>query len=351
MAAADAVAETSATPGPGTAAESAICVLCKAELPRTILCNLDGDLVCRACAKQASLGTTCYRIKKNRWGGRRVIYRCPQCQGELESALDEAGKEDYCPQCGAAFDVPGRYEKFRGQRLTTAHRPGDSLLQAAPAIRADQLSALPEEIPAGSTSATATGKGKWLAFGASILAMALVSAFVVVYMARGQNSTRPTAKAGTARTNVNKPMAGAQAKAVEAGPAAAKLAATSRAGVEARAVAAKAKATAAPAPSSGSPATKLPPAKAAQSVAPRLLIQLERGVAAAGPLVAGASPLTASLPGFRGLGADVAASMARPNRVEEGSGTYTSASGAQAAATFPRWGAAVKTIVIVTRNI
>jgi|GEM_PF-2215199 len=117
---ASATAEPSATPDPGSASESAICVICKADFPRKSLCSFDGDLVCNACAQHAGLGTASYRTKKMRWSGVRLVYRCPQCQGELESTVDEAGKEDRCPQCGAAFDVPGRYEKLRAGQPATS---------------------------------------------------------------------------------------------------------------------------------------------------------------------------------------------------------------------------------------
>ncbi len=106
-------AKASATSGPGTVGESATCAICAADFPRKMLHNFDGDLVCNSCARKEGLGTTPYRIKKTPLGGSRVSYRCPQCKGELVSALDEVGKEDCCPQCGAVFDVPGRYAALK----------------------------------------------------------------------------------------------------------------------------------------------------------------------------------------------------------------------------------------------
>jgi hypothetical protein len=52
------------------------------------------------------------RIEKNWYffGKPMVIYLCPCCEGELKSPIEDIGKEDTCPECNAAFEVPGTVE-------------------------------------------------------------------------------------------------------------------------------------------------------------------------------------------------------------------------------------------------
>ncbi len=234
-------AKASSTAEPGAASESAICVLCRAEAPKTILCNFDGDLVCHACAKKEGLGTTSYRKKKTRWGGRSIIYRCSQCQGDLESALDEAGKEDHCPQCGAAFDVPGRYEKCRASRPV----PGSG---GTTAVAAPPLGGFAPPPPA-------TSRGRWLTVCASAVAAIMVSTFMVGYVVMKPNATPPQittaagqgggAKAAGATQVAAGPAARAAARAGQAGGVPTKPAEANRAGVTAGVKAAVARAASA----------------------------------------------------------------------------------------------------------
>ncbi len=114
------LAKAPTAPESASSSELATCVMCKADFPGTSLSNFDGDLVCSACARQAELGTKSYRTNKTRRGGARVIYRCPQCKGGLESPLGDAGKEDYCPRCAAPFEVPGRYEAWKAARSSAS---------------------------------------------------------------------------------------------------------------------------------------------------------------------------------------------------------------------------------------
>lgn len=234
-------AKASATAEPGAASESAICVLCRAEVPKTILCNFDGDLVCNACAQHAGLGTASYRKKKTRWGGRSIIYRCAQCQGDLESALDETGKEDYCPQCGTAFEVPGRYENFRAARPTTALKPNGAVPVAAPALG--------DSTPPPHT--TATGMGKWLVVGAGVMVAVLAVVMVAGYLAMKSGTAPPqtepaTATAGRPNAITTQPVTKvAGGKAGAAGVASAAKAAAAGAVARAAATAVQAEAAAA----------------------------------------------------------------------------------------------------------
>lgn len=49
----------------------------------------------------------------NRYSVRRgsVHWECQQCRAPLTAPLADADSTDTCPQCGAAFIVPGRFEK------------------------------------------------------------------------------------------------------------------------------------------------------------------------------------------------------------------------------------------------
>ncbi len=316
-----AAAKASTTPGTGTAGESATCAICRADVPRTTLHNFDGDLVCNACARKEGLGTTPYRIKKTRLGGRTLTYRCPHCQGELESAMDEAGKEDYCPQCGTAFEVPGRYEKFKAARPATTLRPESAVPVAA---RAMSNSATP-------LNAATRGRGKWLAIGALVVAAALFLALMVGYLVLKQSTAPPQAKRAVTQAGVAK-ATGAKVAATESVMIATATPTVNGAG-------GKAGATATPTPHTTSPAVPpLPPSKTARSsVATDLLNQLKAAVKVAAPAVRGPNLVAASLPGFRGLGADTTSSEVESSLTDEGNSSSVTISGTRAASTFPRW--------------
>jgi hypothetical protein len=51
------------------------------------------------------------KIKRRLLGGYVASYHCPHCSSSLNSPLDDAGKSDTCPQCGASFVVPGADER------------------------------------------------------------------------------------------------------------------------------------------------------------------------------------------------------------------------------------------------
>lgn len=323
-----AAAKAPATSGPGAASESAICVVCKADVPRTMLCNCDGDLVCNACAKKEGLGTTPYRIKKTRLVGRSLSYRCPQCQGELESAMDEAGKEDYCPQCGSAFEVPGRYEKFKYARPTTTFSPESAVPVVA---RAMPDSATPLNV-------AARGRGKWITISALVVAAALFLTLVVGYVVLKPNTTPSRAKPAITPAHMVK-AAGAKVTATgSAVIATVKPTASGPGG--------KAGATVTPTPHTTAPEpAPLPPRRTAgPSVATDLLNQLRAAVKVAAPAVGGPNPVAAALPGFRGLSADTTSSEAESTLTDDGISSHVTISGAQAASTLPRWHAEMATI-------
>lgn len=50
------------------------------------------------------------RIHKPWFRSPVVIYECPHCGSSLRSPVPEIGIEDYCPQCGGGFVVPGKEE-------------------------------------------------------------------------------------------------------------------------------------------------------------------------------------------------------------------------------------------------
>jgi len=54
---------------------------------------------------------TDYLIQKAWYGGKSVLYNCPTCGVNLESAFKEAGNKETCPHCHAFFLVPGGIEK------------------------------------------------------------------------------------------------------------------------------------------------------------------------------------------------------------------------------------------------
>jgi predicted RNA-binding Zn-ribbon protein involved in translation (DUF1610 family) len=53
------------------------------------------------------------QVKKRLLGGYSLVYCCAMCQARLTSPLNDAGKSDNCPDCGAAFAVPGVEERER----------------------------------------------------------------------------------------------------------------------------------------------------------------------------------------------------------------------------------------------
>jgi hypothetical protein len=60
-------------------------------------------------------------LKTSVLGRQSLSYDCPHCETGLTSPLDDAGKDDTCPDCGESFAVPGSDErdKFRADE---AHR-------------------------------------------------------------------------------------------------------------------------------------------------------------------------------------------------------------------------------------
>lgn len=58
-----------------------------------------------------------YEVKKG-----IVRYACPKCSDRLSSELFDAGKTDRCPQCMAAFVVPGIQEKLEADELAMLAR-------------------------------------------------------------------------------------------------------------------------------------------------------------------------------------------------------------------------------------
>ncbi len=173
------VGQTGAAGGPGPSGELAACVVCRAITARMNLCNFDGQLVCSKCAIEAGLGTMSYRIKKLRRGAGAIIYRCPKCKGELESSLDEAGKEDGCPRCGQLFDVPGRYESFKA--ANTARADDSAKTASVRAVRG---------IP--------SGEKKWIVMGAILGFAVLVLVVAVLFLLMREGKSSAIAKPATA---------------------------------------------------------------------------------------------------------------------------------------------------------
>ena len=331
--------EATAKIEPGTTGESAVCVICKAKIPRTRLCNFNGELICSDCARKEALGTTPYLIKKTRLGGTRITYRCTQCLCELESALHEVGKEDYCPQCGAAFDVPGRYEKFKATRLATVLGTEGT----AAALTLGDSSAI--------SQTTATGKGKFLTITISAVAAVIILALMVSYAVMKPNAVPTQIKPANSQSHVVK-AAGAKTTAGQTNTTNTRPAVSGTGG--------KVKAAATPIPPKLNPTNSTPPPTkaAAPSLATDIGNQLRakaaaaraaatKAVAAAAgvvvPWVAGANTMAASLPGFRMLSTDVKQSVVESGRIDSGGHSYVTISGVQAAATFPRWKAELTT--------
>jgi DNA-directed RNA polymerase subunit RPC12/RpoP len=90
-------------------------------------------------------------FKKSLLGRRTVSYDCPRCAARLSSPLEEAGKKDSCPDCGATFTVPGTEEldrvshdreiaeQRRDVERLLARRKEDLKRQAAEKIEAARL--------------------------------------------------------------------------------------------------------------------------------------------------------------------------------------------------------------------
>ena len=54
---------------------------------------------------------TKYAVRKSLSGDMVVKYRCPRCNANLTSPLEEAGQSDECPECQISFTVPGQSER------------------------------------------------------------------------------------------------------------------------------------------------------------------------------------------------------------------------------------------------
>jgi hypothetical protein len=65
----------------------------------------------RRCHFHTANTTTAMQVTKNLFGRYSIKYDCPQCKSRLTSPLNDAGKPDNCPDCGAAFLVPGVDER------------------------------------------------------------------------------------------------------------------------------------------------------------------------------------------------------------------------------------------------
>jgi Zn-finger nucleic acid-binding protein len=52
-----------------------------------------------------------YIVRKSLLGKRFIKYACPNCSGDLESPIEEAGQNDRCPVCDGVFVVPGELEQ------------------------------------------------------------------------------------------------------------------------------------------------------------------------------------------------------------------------------------------------
>ncbi len=165
------------------------CVLCQAPAAKSTLLNFDGQWVCQRCAGAEGLGTLSYRLRKARLGALRVVYHCPRCRGELESALAEAGKPDACPQCGCDFEVPGRYEAFKAEQakavaLTTPPIPATA--QSPTAAETFSGGPPPPAVP------PATPPRRWLwpvVFGVAAALLVLLT-FLAVFFVKEIRSTR-----------------------------------------------------------------------------------------------------------------------------------------------------------------
>ena len=64
-------------------------------------------------------------VKKTFWGKLRVHYICPQCKNELNSPLEDAGREVNCPFCRVEFVTPGESELFQHKNKQEEDRRRD----------------------------------------------------------------------------------------------------------------------------------------------------------------------------------------------------------------------------------
>jgi hypothetical protein len=81
------------------------------------------------------------QVTKNLFGRYSIKYDCPQCKSRLTSPLNDAGKADSCPDCGAAFRVPGVEERKRvlaERERELAERRAEKLRQAEKAKQAKE---------------------------------------------------------------------------------------------------------------------------------------------------------------------------------------------------------------------
>ena len=174
--------------------------------------------------------------------------------------MDEAGKEDYCPQCGSAFEVPGRYEKFKSARPTTTLSLESAVPVAAWAV-SDSATPL---------HAAARGSGKWRTISALVVAAVLLLTFVVGYLVLKPNTPPAQAKPAITPAHVAKPaatqaVATAKATKVQAATAATKPVAAKETGGNAGAKAAAARLAAEGAAKAKAAAARLAAANAAKA--------------------------------------------------------------------------------------
>ena len=57
-----------------------------------------------------------YGLKKNLTGAYTVKFKCPKCGLKLSESLENAGRQDACPECGQGFVVPGAEELERQRK-------------------------------------------------------------------------------------------------------------------------------------------------------------------------------------------------------------------------------------------
>lgn len=91
-----------------------------------------------------------FKVQKNLWGKRKVVYNCPHCDKSLWNPLDDAGLFDECPECGGEFNVPGKswilQESARiAQAKLEAKERAEKRAAAASAVTPVGESSLPSE--------------------------------------------------------------------------------------------------------------------------------------------------------------------------------------------------------------
>jgi DNA-directed RNA polymerase subunit RPC12/RpoP len=84
-----------------------------------------------------------YKIHRTVGGAVRLKYLCPKCQEKLESDIEEAGKQDTCPNCSEGFLVPGvaqlqsyqaALSREQSKRLESRAKNREALATAAKAV-------------------------------------------------------------------------------------------------------------------------------------------------------------------------------------------------------------------------